>query len=136
MDHPTAYARRILVNRSLDDAPRRSRHRSELASSPTRLDTRPDDASARSFGTVDLHSELLDVLAGLPPRQRAAVVLRYFEDLSEADAAEVLGCTVGTVKSTTSRALDRLRQTISRDEDQDHPGGPQAQRAETERSTA
>jgi len=48
-------------------------------------------------------------LSGLPPRQRAVVVLRYYEDLSERDIAEALGCAVGTVKSQLSRALATLR---------------------------
>jgi DNA-directed RNA polymerase specialized sigma24 family protein len=49
------------------------------------------------------------VLAELPPHQRAVLVLRYFEDLTEAQTAAILGCTVGAVKSQASRALARLR---------------------------
>ena len=58
---------------------------------------------------VVVHEALWSALARLPRKQRAAVVLRYYEDLSEAETADVLGVTVGTVKSTTSRALARLR---------------------------
>jgi hypothetical protein len=54
----------------------------------------------------------MGVLRELPPRQRAALVLRYFDDLSEAEVADVMGCSVGTVKSTTSRALGRLRREV------------------------
>jgi RNA polymerase sigma factor (sigma-70 family) len=49
----------------------------------------------------------------LAPQQRAAVVLRYYEDLSEAQTAEILGCSVGTVKSHTSRAIRSLRATMT-----------------------
>jgi RNA polymerase sigma factor (sigma-70 family) len=49
----------------------------------------------------------------LPPRQRAVLVLRYFEDLSESETAAALQCSVGTVKSTASRALVRLQSTLS-----------------------
>jgi RNA polymerase sigma factor (sigma-70 family) len=58
---------------------------------------------------LDLHDALWTALAALPKRQRAMVVLRYYEDLSEAETAAVLGVSVGTVKSTTSRALVKLR---------------------------
>jgi RNA polymerase sigma-70 factor (sigma-E family) len=60
--------------------------------------------------------EMWDVLQRLTPRQRAAVVLRYYEDLSEAQTADVLGCAVGTVKSLVSRGLEQLRAGLSEGE--------------------
>jgi RNA polymerase sigma-70 factor (sigma-E family) len=113
MEHPTAYARRILVNLALDDAERRHRHNSELHA-PDRLtvDQRHDEAAARALGMVETTSELLGVLGTLAPVQRAVLALRYFDDLSEAQVAEALGCSVGTVKSTSSRALERLRNLL------------------------
>jgi RNA polymerase sigma-70 factor (sigma-E family) len=60
-------------------------------------------------GTSELRHDLVRALAALPKGQRAVVVLRYFEDLTERQAAEVLGCSVGTVKSQTARALRALR---------------------------
>ena len=51
----------------------------------------------------------------LPPRQRAVIALRYYEDLSEAQIADVLGCSVGTVKSQASKAMSKLRQMIPRE---------------------
>jgi RNA polymerase sigma factor (sigma-70 family) len=59
---------------------------------------------------VDLRDAVVRVLVRLPPRQRAVLVLRYFEQLSEAETAEALGCSVGTVKSATARGLVRLRE--------------------------
>jgi RNA polymerase sigma factor (sigma-70 family) len=64
------------------------------------------DASAQ----VDQRDELFRLLLQLPPGQRAAIVLRYWEDLSEAEAAQVLGCSPGTVKSAASRGLACLRE--------------------------
>lgn len=55
---------------------------------------------------------MVRALAHLPPRQRAVVVLRYFEDLSVADTAVTLGCSQGTVKSQTARGLDLLRSVL------------------------
>jgi RNA polymerase sigma-70 factor (sigma-E family) len=82
-----------------------------------RVDEYPTDAvPERPSGrdaTEDLalHDALWTALAALPKRQRAMVVLRYYEDLSEAETAQVLGVSVGTVKSTTTRALVKLRDT-------------------------
>ena len=80
---------------------------------------------ARTVGALPLHDqvepgmsvEVWSALAALPPRQRAAVVLRYVEDLSERDIAAVLKCRPGTVKSMLSRARDVLRKELSDDQD-------------------
>jgi RNA polymerase sigma factor (sigma-70 family) len=53
------------------------------------------------------------VVQTLPTKQRAAVVLRYYEDLSEADTAAILGCSVGNVKSQTSRAISAMRAAVT-----------------------
>jgi RNA polymerase sigma-70 factor (sigma-E family) len=114
MEHPKAYARQVLVNLALDDAKRRHRRRSELdLRNRPAMEDRDDQAAASALGMVEITSELIDALGTLAPRQRAALVLRYFEDLSEAQVAEILGCSVGTVKSTTSRALERLREALA-----------------------
>jgi RNA polymerase sigma-70 factor (sigma-E family) len=115
MDHPAAYARTVLVHLALDEGKRRSRRRSELhASAAGRLNAREDDAAVGVFGRVETSADLMRALGELPPRQRVALVLRFFEDLSEAEAADAMGCSVGTVKSTTSRALERLRSVVER----------------------
>jgi RNA polymerase sigma-70 factor (sigma-E family) len=59
------------------------------------------------------HDEVWQAIQRLPERQRTAVVLRYYEDLSEAQTAEVLGCSVGTVKSQVSRGLSRLQELLA-----------------------
>jgi RNA polymerase sigma factor (sigma-70 family) len=64
---------------------------------------------ADAYHEVDLRESVRRALVTLPARQRAVIVLRYFDDLSEAETAAALGCSVGAVKSHASRALARLR---------------------------
>jgi RNA polymerase sigma-70 factor (sigma-E family) len=103
-DDPDAYVRKILYHERVSTWRRRARLEQPVAD--------PPDA----VGAGDLADEavrrvvLQTALAKLTPRQRAVIVLRYFEDISEADTAEILGCAVGTVKSQTSHALRRLRE--------------------------
>ncbi len=98
-----AYVRRAIVNEHRSRWRRTWRHR-EVVSSPL---VSVVDLAADPVGGRD--DELWAIVSGLPRQQRATVVLRYYEDLSEAQTAEILGCTVGTVKSHTSRALAALR---------------------------
>ncbi len=113
MEHSGAYARKVLVNLALDEGRRRSRHRAELGRSGTYPGDEHEDAAAgRVLGLVEDNTDLTRALAELAPRQRAALVLRYFDDLSEVQVADAMGCSVGTVKSTTSRALGRLREIV------------------------
>lgn len=69
----------------------------------------PDRPGRDEIGALDVRDEVWRLLSTLAPRQRAVLVLRYYEDMTEAQAADVLGCSVGTVKSQTSRALATLR---------------------------
>lgn len=98
-----SFARRCVVNVAIDLGRRRSS--TELAS--------PHDLMDRPTGTADhdvpAREALIEALRDLAPRQRACVVLRYFEDLSVSDTAQLLGCSEGTVKSQTARALASLR---------------------------
>ena len=110
MAYPTAYARQILVHLALDDGRRRTRHRDELGHAVAYpVEEHEDDGAVRLLGGVESSTDLTKALGELAPRQRVTLMLRYFDDLSEAQVAEVMGCSVGTVKSTTSRALQRLR---------------------------
>jgi RNA polymerase sigma-70 factor (sigma-E family) len=71
--------------------------------------TLPDHDGHDPYADADRRDALRRALATLPRRQRAMLVLRFFEDMSEAQVAETLGVSVGTVKSTTSKALAKLR---------------------------
>jgi RNA polymerase sigma factor (sigma-70 family) len=72
----------------------------------------PDVTVADGTRQVDDADQLRRALAALPPRQRAVLVLRYFDDATEAAAAEILGCSVGTVKSPTAKGLAKLREGV------------------------
>ena len=100
--HPDAYARRILVR---DNISWWRKHRAELV-----VDVEDPRRTPSGEGGSDRRLMLKDALDRLTPKQRAVVVLRYLDDLSERDTAEALGVSVGTVKSQTSLALRRLRE--------------------------
>jgi len=104
-DSPDGYVRKMLTNQFID-LRRGSWLRRVL------LRAEPDPVRAVPFDHADESAErdrVWGMLAKLPRRQRAALVLRYYEDLPDADIAEVLGCAIGTVRSSISRALATLR---------------------------
>lgn len=101
VNDPAAYLRRSVVNLSTNVHRRTRRERLHLASA-TEAVVEPAE--------VD---ETWQLVRTLPPRQRAVLVLRFYLDLSEAETAQVLGCRPGTVKSTSSRALAKLKETMS-----------------------
>ncbi|MEV4412689.1 SigE family RNA polymerase sigma factor [Catellatospora sp. NPDC049609] len=97
------YLRRTMYHLAVDGWRRRLRRREVVG------DFEPPAEPDAADGFALRHA-LVQALAQLPPRQRAVLVLRYWEQLSEAEAAAVLGCSVGTVKSSASRGLARLRE--------------------------
>jgi len=100
--HPEAYVRKALINEHVSWY-RRLRRR------PETLTAHPPD-HGRVSGDESLHRlALREALQRLTPRQRAVLVLRFYEDRSVKETAELLGCSTGTVKSQTSHALGRLR---------------------------
>ena len=108
-DAPEAYVRRMLVNASISRwRSSRTRHARE------RLVADPPDVAAPE--RVDRDDELWLAVVALPARQRAVLALAYFEDRSEAEIAELLGCTVGTVKSQRAKALRSLRGRLAEEE--------------------
>ncbi|WP_433333577.1 SigE family RNA polymerase sigma factor [Spirillospora sp. CA-294931] len=102
-DEPEPYVRKIMVTTFVSW--RRRRWRGETPTGDL-----PDTETARdATSAADERDVLWRALGRLPARQRAVIVLRYYEDLSEAQTADLLGCSVGTVKSQASRALAKLR---------------------------
>ena len=105
-DDPERYVRRAVVNANLARF-RRHRVRESL------VETAPEVAAVQSVGfDAEQADEVRRLLAGLSPRQRTVLTLRFCADLSEAETAELLGVRVGTVKSLSSRALARLRSEL------------------------
>jgi RNA polymerase sigma-70 factor (sigma-E family) len=103
-DNPDAYLQRVLMNCHRERFRKRRVPEHPVAAVPEGLRLVRDHADV--YGE---RSALMAALGDLGPRQRAVIVLRYYEDLTEAQTAEVLGCAVGTVKSQTAKALARLR---------------------------
>jgi RNA polymerase sigma-70 factor (sigma-E family) len=106
-DSPAAYLRRMLTNTFLSARRPKKRQLEVLTDAPPELAAPPP-------GRED-HLLLWPHVRSLPPRQRAVIVLRYYEDLSERQIAETLGCSTGNVKSTASRALQSLRAALGSD---------------------
>ncbi|KAB2350371.1 SigE family RNA polymerase sigma factor [Actinomadura rudentiformis] len=102
-DNPEAYVRRAMYNEQVS---RWRRAREQTTGDP------PEIAVRDESGDVDLRLSLESALLCLPPRKRAVLVLRYLEDLPEVEVAEILGCSVGTVRSQTHKAIARLRELV------------------------
>jgi RNA polymerase sigma-70 factor (sigma-E family) len=107
IDDPRAYLRRCVVNEV--------RSRGRRLSRRARLSSRIEVGSGSSSGFEEPHAErdrIVAALLQLPARQRHVLVLRHFEDLSEAQTASILGIPAGTVKSTSARGAARLRELL------------------------
>lgn len=109
MDNIDAYARRTLLRTWLNE--RRRGWRREVPSGAQL----PEAAHGGHERGVTDRMAVVAALAELPPRRRAVIVLRYFSDLSVEQTAQVLGCSTGTVKSQTARALEALRARLAPD---------------------
>ena len=105
MEAPEAYVRRILANLAAD-------HHRLQGRGPLPL-LEHDSATRDRSVDVDEHDAVMRVLRQLPPRMRTVLVLRYYDDLTEAQIAEALGISVGTVKSQAARALAKLREAMA-----------------------
>ncbi|TDD72796.1 SigE family RNA polymerase sigma factor [Actinomadura rubrisoli] len=105
---PEPYVRRILVNLVI------SRSRRWKVLREIQMARLPETPAVSSDHAVELRGTLMKELRKLGPRQRAVLVLRFWEDLSEAETAQALGCSVGTVKSQASRGLARLRERLDK----------------------
>jgi RNA polymerase sigma-70 factor (sigma-E family) len=122
---PEGYLRRTLYNLAADGWRSRGRWRGRLAEFRAQA---PIGTGSEDVAVVDLRDALMRLLYQLPPRQRAVIVLRYWEQRTEAETAALLGCSEGTVKSAASRGLRRLRELAGSWQE---PGGGPAQDTKT-----
>jgi RNA polymerase sigma-70 factor (sigma-E family) len=106
-DNPDAYVHRSLVNASLQLLRRRRR-----------IELPPSVDLGGHADAVSDRQQMLQALATLPPRQRAVLVLAFYEDRSEAEIADAMGCSRGTVKSQKARALNALRARLDSEDDE------------------
>jgi RNA polymerase sigma-70 factor (sigma-E family) len=106
-----AYTRRIVVTTSISWRRRRSFHERPN-------DALPERAVPDTVEELVTHDTVIAALLTVPPRQRAAIVLRYYQDLTEAQTAEAMGCSVGAVKSQVSAGLAKLRGLLGRSLDE------------------
>lgn len=113
---PLSYVRKAMVNHAISNSRRRRVQETLLGgllgAPQDGLDV-PDPVDRDPYSDIDDRDVVLRALRNLPPRMRAVVVLRYFDDLSEAATADLLGISVGSVKSHTSRGLQRLRAVVA-----------------------
>jgi RNA polymerase sigma-70 factor (sigma-E family) len=122
--NPEAYLRRTLCNLATDGYRRAGRWRQKERLLRTGLRYGQDVT-----GDVDLRDALVRLLTQLPARQRTVLVLRYWEQLTDAEAAAVLGCAEGTVKSAASRGLTRMRELAADWDDTPAMCGREGQRS-------
>lgn len=108
LEQPEAYLRRMVLNEFLS-----WRRRLGNRTAPRWTQTAPVRTVADPAGQVAERDALLRLIAALPPRQRAVIALRFYEDRSDAEIAELLGCREGTVRAHCSRALATLRVAMS-----------------------
>jgi RNA polymerase sigma factor (sigma-70 family) len=102
----------VLVNLVLDGSAHRRRRRDELAVPDDALRVIADHRATQALHSVDEHDGLRRALGELPRKERALMVLRYWDDLPEREIARLLGCSTGTVKKTAWRAMLRLRRSL------------------------
>ena len=105
-EDPEGYVRAVMYREQVSWWRRLSRHRETPVGEPTEV------VSQDPSEHTDLRLAMRKALLRLSPAHRAVVVLRYYEDLTEAQVAEALGCSIGTVRSRTHRAVSRLRELL------------------------